>query len=85
MSRRLIPRRWCHEMIPLQNQLERGVHELPFYTIDGAVILVAVNQHGYEVARVNVRYVSGYEEAADFLDAHLDACDPPRHLQLVAG
>ena len=70
-------------MIPLQNQLERGIHELPFYTIDGAVILVAVDQHRREVARVNVRHFSEYNDATAFLEGHLNACDARRCLQLV--
>ena len=70
-------------MIALQNQIDRGVHELPFYTMDGALILIAVDRRGHEVARVNVLRLSDYDEAVAFLDAQLDATDAPRKLQLV--
>ena len=60
-------------MIPLQNQLERGIHELPFYTYDGAVILVAVNRHGRKIGRASVRRLREYAGAVTRLEAELEA------------
>src|ERR1019366_925285 len=58
---------------PLQFQLARGIHELPFYSTNGDLILVAVNRFGRKVARVPVHHLRDYAHAVADLDANLAA------------
>jgi hypothetical protein len=72
-------------MIPLQFQLARGIHELSFYSTDGALLLVAVNRFGRKVARIPVHHLRDYASAVADLEAILEAVDPDRLVQeLVA-
>jgi hypothetical protein len=73
-----------HAKIPLQQQLERGVYEMSFCTADGALILVAVDHRGFEVARANVVHLEHYADARARLEEQLAAAEAPSHLQLVA-
>ena len=58
-------------MIPLQYQVERGIHEQPFHTFDGSLVLVAVNGFGREVGRVAVNRLADYALAQAFLEGLL--------------
>ena len=71
-------------MIPLQSPLARGIYEMSFYTVDGAIQLVAVNGSGHEVARADVVHLEHYADARARLEEQLAAAEAPSHLQLVA-
>ena len=63
--------------IPLQLQVARGIHEQPFHTFDGSLVLVAVSAMGREVGRVVVNRLSDYDSARRFLEDALLRIDPP--------
>lgn len=71
-------------MIPLQSPLARGIYEMSFYTVDGAIQLVAVNGSGHEVARADVVHLEQYDDAVAFLEEKLAAAEAPSKLQVVA-
>ena len=63
-------------MIPLQYQVERGIHEQPFHAFDGSLVLVAVNAFGREVGRVAVSRLADYDSARRFLEGLLLEAEP---------
>lgn len=62
--------------IPLQFQTPRGVHEQPFHSSDGSLVLVAISDAGREVARVEVSRLEDYNSAHDYLLAVLSLANP---------
>lgn len=65
-----------HAKIPLRFQTPRGVHEQPFHSSEGSLVLVAVSDAGREVARITVGRLEDYNSAHDYLRDVLSLADP---------